>query len=39
MHRPTEPVLQYEAFLAAVVHAANKLRRPEMKYISEGLRE
>jgi hypothetical protein len=38
-HRPTEPVLQYEAFLAALVHAATKLRRPDVPYVSEALRE
>lgn len=39
MHRPTEAVLQYEAFLAALVHAATRLRRPGMAYVSEALRE
>jgi len=39
MHRPHEPVLQYEAFLAALVHAATKLRRPDVPYVSEAVRE
>lgn len=31
--------MRYEAFLAAVVHAAEKLRRTDVPYLSEGLRE
>jgi hypothetical protein len=34
-----EPVLSYESFLAAIVQTAGKLRRPEVPYLSEALRE
>lgn len=39
MCRKADPVLTYESFLCALVHAAEKLRRPEVPYLSEGLRE
>jgi len=32
-------VLTYELFLAAIVHAAYKLKRPDVPYLSEALRE
>ncbi|KAL6756783.1 hypothetical protein V8C86DRAFT_2641239 [Haematococcus lacustris] len=38
-HGKADPVLTYEAFLSALVHVAAKLRRPEVPYLSESLRE
>ena len=34
-----EPVLTYEGFMAALVHTAYKIRRPDIHYLSEAIRE
>jgi hypothetical protein len=36
---PLSQVMTYELFLSAIIHAASLLKRPEVPFLSEGLRE